>query len=440
MDVQQKSLSLFQPPPIEKSIRKLEWIEFRPVGQISTGSTIEFNINSTGSDYINLRKSRLQLRCKIVKLDGTDVTQVSNVVVTTAPVNLTLSALWRQVDILLQNKIISPDIGTAYPYKALLDVLSSNKDDVQLQSEYFYKDTSGKMDAAVEGGIRGEQEEKYRTSENVGLMERFEMMNPDESFTFSLEGPIRVDFCEQERDLLNGVPITVRLYPSPDSFRLMDGNGDEAKYKIVVTDAVLNICFVKLNPEVILGHDAALSVGPALYPINQSRIVTHNLAKGSFMYTADGLFNGEIPNNMIVGFVSSEAFAGSYAKNYANFQHYDLNYLEFSVDGASTPVSPFTPNYSNKHYTKEFLSLFNNYYPQTYSNNLIEREEYPDGYCIYSFNIGQTEDGVTSAKRTGHTRLTVKFEKPLKESVTLIIYAKFPKVVQIDKSRAVILP
>ena len=179
MDVQQKSLSLFQPPPIEKSIRKLEWIEFRLVGQISTGSTIEFNINSTGSDYINLRKSRLQLRCKIVKLDGTDVTQVPNVVVTTAPVNLTLSALWRQVDILLQNKIISPDIGTAYPYKALLDVLSSNKDDVQLQSEYFYKDTSGKMDAAVEGGIRGVQQGKYRMSKNVGLMERFEMMNPE---------------------------------------------------------------------------------------------------------------------------------------------------------------------------------------------------------------------------------------------------------------------
>ena len=189
-----------------------------------------------------------------------------------------------------------------------------------------------------------------------------------------------------------------------------------------------------------MGHDAALTIGPALYPINQSRIVTYNLAKGSFMYTADGLFNGEIPNNMTVGLVSSEAFAGSYTKNYGNFQHYDVNYLEFSVDGASTPVSPFTPDYSNKHYTKEFLSLFNNYYPQTSSNNLIEREDYPDGYCIYSFNIGQTEDEVTSPKRTGHTRLTVKFGKPLKESVTLIIYAKFLKVVKIDKSRTVMLP
>ena len=151
MDVQQRSLSLFQPPPVEKSIQKLEWVEFRPIGQISTGSTIEFNINSTGSDYINLRKSRLQLRCKIVKLDGTEVPPTNTVV--SAPVNLTLSALWRQVDVLLQNKIISPDIGTAYPYKALLDVLSFNKDDVQLQSEYFFKDTSGKMNATQQYGL-----------------------------------------------------------------------------------------------------------------------------------------------------------------------------------------------------------------------------------------------------------------------------------------------
>ncbi len=40
MDVQQKSLALFQPPAVEKSIQKMEWVEFRPVGQISSGSTI----------------------------------------------------------------------------------------------------------------------------------------------------------------------------------------------------------------------------------------------------------------------------------------------------------------------------------------------------------------------------------------------------------------
>ena len=226
MDVQQRSLSLFQPPPIEKSIQKLEWVEFRPVGQISTGSTIEFNINSTGSDYINLKKSRLQLRCKIVKLDGTEVSYPESSIPekTTpkiAPVNLTLSALWRQVDVLLQQKIISPDIGTAYPYKALLDVLSHNKDDVQLQSEYFFKDTSTFMDATDAGDYGA----------NSGLAERFDMMNTENtdinnnsSQTFSLEGPLRVDFCEQDRALLNGVPITVRLYPSPDAFRLMDGS------------------------------------------------------------------------------------------------------------------------------------------------------------------------------------------------------------------------
>ena len=423
MDVQQKTLSLFQPPPVEKSIEKLEWIEFRPVGQISTGSTIEFNVTSTGSNYINLKKSRLQIKCKIVKLDGSDAPAVDKV----APVNLTLSALWRQVDVLLQQKIISPDIGTAYPYKALLDVLLKNKDDTQLQSELFYKDT-GEADAMdntnpVDGV-------------NIGLLHRY--VHSRGSRIFSLEGPLRVDICEQDRALLNGVPITVRLYPSSESFRLMDE--EEAKHKIIITDAVLNVCFVKINPEVIIAHDSALKIGAALYPINQSRIVTYSLPKGSYQYTADGIFNGEIPSNMVVGLVSSDAFAGSYAKNYGNFKHFNVNYLEFSIDGNSTPVSPFAPNYKDNHYTKEFLSLFNNRYPQTSTDAIIDRESYPQGYCLYAFNIGQTDDDVTSQPRTGHTRLTVKFGEALKESATLIIYAKFPKVVKIDQSRTVLLP
>lgn len=41
-------------------------------------------------------------------------------------------------------------------------------------------------------------------------------------------------------------------------------------------------------------------------------------------------------------------------------------------------------------------------------------------------------------RRKGHTRLEIKFSKPLPESVVLIFYATFPGLLEIDSGRNVI--
>ena len=54
MDVAQSSLSLFQPPPIDKLIHREYWVEFNPIATISESGAVEFNIPGTSLDYINL--------------------------------------------------------------------------------------------------------------------------------------------------------------------------------------------------------------------------------------------------------------------------------------------------------------------------------------------------------------------------------------------------
>ena len=61
MDIVQTSVSLFMPPPLDKSIQKEYWVEFNPIATISEGGVIEFNIPGTSLDYINLAKSRLNI-------------------------------------------------------------------------------------------------------------------------------------------------------------------------------------------------------------------------------------------------------------------------------------------------------------------------------------------------------------------------------------------
>ena len=49
--------------------------------------------------------------------------------------------MFRQIDVSLQQKNISPDIGSSYPYKALLDVLlHTDLNETKMESELFFKD------------------------------------------------------------------------------------------------------------------------------------------------------------------------------------------------------------------------------------------------------------------------------------------------------------
>ena len=142
---------------------------------------------------------------------------------------------------------------------------------------------------------------------------------------------------------------------------------------------------------------------------------------------------------MVVGLVSSEAYAGSYKKNYANFANYGLNFLEFSINGNSVPTTPFQLDYINHSYTSEFLSLFNENHPER-GVKFIGMQDYPDGYCLYVFNINSAEENLSPSPQTGHTRLSMRFAQALPEAVTVVAYALFDVTVKIDSIRTVILP
>ena len=110
MDVVQTSLYLFAPPATDKSIVKEYWVDYNPIAAISEGGVIELSVPVTSIDYING-----------VPTDNSD--QV-------APVNFNLHSIFRQFDLSLNQKLISPDVGLNYPYKALIDLLLGSSNDI----------------------------------------------------------------------------------------------------------------------------------------------------------------------------------------------------------------------------------------------------------------------------------------------------------------------
>ena len=59
-------ISLFNVPPNQVAIEKIYFSETRPLANFTDTSTIEFTFSGQGPEYINLKRSRLFVRAKIV--------------------------------------------------------------------------------------------------------------------------------------------------------------------------------------------------------------------------------------------------------------------------------------------------------------------------------------------------------------------------------------
>ena len=299
--------------------------------------------------------------------------------------------------------MITANVLTNYPYKAILDALLSALNEQALQSQFFYKDTAGYLD-----------DTNCKAGGNVGFSDR-ELLTRGSSIV-DMEGQICMDICQQERYVLNGVQIDFKFWPSRDSFCLMSDNTSK-RYRVEVTDAVLKVCLVKLNPAVLLAHNETLQKQEALYPYIKSDVKCYGVPQGQYSVGIDDIFQGEIPDKLNVALVASEAYSGSLGRNPFQFEHYNCNFIALYVDGRSVPSVPYEPNFEGN----QFMSSYNSLELDSKPYCLIPKEDYNGGFTIFSFNVTPyVASHCLPLLKKGHTRLEIKFAKPLPEAVTVV--------------------
>ena len=178
------------------------------------------------------------------------------------PVNLFLHSLFSQVDVSLNERLISPSTNT-YPYRAMLETLLNYGEEAkksQLSMSLFYKDTPGKMDE-----VNPVAED---ADANLGLKARYAFTK--RSHTVDMIGPIHSDLFFQEGLLLNGVNIRLKLNRAK-YFSCLVSSVVNPQFKVVITQVILYVRKVKVVPAISLGHATALKQATAKYPLYSRR-------------------------------------------------------------------------------------------------------------------------------------------------------------------------
>lgn len=412
---------------ISNTVRRSFLREFTPISTIVQSSPIEFHVAGAERLHLDLGKSYLYIRVKIVNSDDSNLTANDDV----GPVNLSLHSLFSNVDVELCGKMVN-DTNGLYPYRAYLETLltfPSSCMESQLQSSGWYKDTGGRMEVFRMGD----------DGENLGFKKRGALFA--QSREVELIGRPHCDLFNIGMTIPSCCNLMLRLHRSINSFLIKTSTTNE--YKFVINDAKFLVQTEEMNADYLQQIEKQLQLRNIHLPLTRVSMKTLTVPRGQTTILHDNIYLGQIPERIIIALVRDTAMSGQHRQNPFNFHHFGLNFLALYVNGEIVPSRPFQPNFTQNLYLRDYLSLFSGtrtlFTDHTVS---ISRDDYATGYAIWAFDLStDIECGVSLAPpRNGNVRVELKFAEATNETVNVICYAEFRSFIEIDKYRSVVLP
>ena len=419
-----KDLDLFKLPGTQDCIQRAQYVEYRPLNQLSDGNPIDILIPG-GTDYLDLARSNLYFKFHITRADGTAVPSTEEVGI----INSLLLTYWHQVDVFLNSKLVSSN-STNFGYLSMLRILlgyGKGTKSTCLQSSGYYNDTGGFLD-----------DNRVKLGENVGLYNRFGLVEGGKMCY--MYGPLMADVCQLQKYLLSGVDVHIRLWPNKDAFALIKEDTLTNEYKIKIVDLYYHVMKITPRPEIIVAQNNALASSSALYPYDRHRIQTYSMSQSSYMLREDQIFQNEIPQKMAIAFVSSAAYSGDTALNPFNFKHYSLNTLRIYFNDLALPWQPMKLDFNSGDYMKAYYSLFSMMdADQSNFDNDITAYDFAGGYSIFLVDLEvAVGERLLPVIESGNLRIEAYFTDPLPEPVTAIVLGTFRDVFSIDGTRNVL--
>ena len=209
-------------------------------------------------------------------------------------------------------------------------------------------------------------------------------------------------------------------------------------------DCVFRVRRVNVSSTVMIGHTEVLKHTTAKYLINRVECKVFSTPRENYSGNQPNIFQGQLPDRIVIGMVDSTAFNGSFKKNPFNFKNYDITYLGLTVNGEHLPSKPLQMKFGDAQ-GANYISAFQTLYAGTnklFQNegNGTSRDEYPKGYTLFVFDLTAdlcSRDHLQPIKN-GNVSLEVQFDTALNLAINIVVLGEFENLIEIDANRNVL--
>lgn len=400
LPVSKSEVQIFAIPPTQTAIESTYEVEYRPGASLDQANSYEIDIPAS-EDFTDLASTYVNLLVNVTTGDGKAL-EADKAVSTIENFG---NALFNQIDMIL-GSINTMKANNTYHYQAYIeDRLFKHKNHTDIGSEGY-------------------------TNQDPRSCDMY----------FRLHLPM----CEQDKLLINGVPIRFKFSKTKEDFVLLKRNVEASgPFKLKFEKFSIFIKRVKLFPEAHKSIIMGLEKGPAKYFITRNEVKHFSISAEQTSVAIENVYSGSLPKRLLIGLVDDKAFTGDLSLNPFKFENFGVNYIALSMDGVMIPSIPYQPNFSEKQYTREFMCLYR-YFNQDEGLPQIDisYSDYSDTHTFFAFDLTPdgtigAETGTLSLVKRGHIRLDLKFAAKLPKAIKVIVFAQFDNLVTIDKNRQV---
>lgn len=408
------NFDFFQGDMIEKSMGRGYEQEIRPTTTLTNEGPYEFFIPPS-NEYIFLPLTRLYIKMKVTRNDGTNLPAATNFSVA----NLLPHTLFKQIDVEIGGVNTSSQ-DQMYPYKAYLETLLS------------YPDMDGGHLPSCSGYIMDDPR-RFDAQENSAYELRRVGLVASATMDFCI--PLHCDILQSVKVIPGNTSMKFTLSRNTDAFSFIAP--DDADLKINILALKLYIRKITPTPTIKQMHLATFEKTDAYLPFSRSVIKKHLINAGATNISLGGIFKGILPRQILVALIKSTRIDGRIEENPFKFDHYTANYINLRIDGQNCPPVPFQPNFTNGLITRELRALYDNIGVLTSTNGPgITRGMYNNGYTLFAWDL--TPDGCNGwhihEQENGKTvDLDLQFEAAIPDAVNVVIYATYETGIRINK-------
>ena len=237
--------------------------------------------------------------------------------------------------------------------------------------------------------------------------------------------------------------MNIRIYIHNEAFCLMSATGTE---KLQILDCEFVVRYVKINDSVRLQHLNIMTgrvkgslPRPALYNLERGDVQAYNIASGQSSFQRNDLFLGKIPRRVVIGLVRHDAYVGNMGQNPFNFQLFGLKTLKLLVNGEEYPTSAIELD-DNGNVNGYNSLLLGSGHMHRGPGLQISRKNWFDGFALFMWDL--TPDGSGAAAHMhpeykGQVSINGLFSDPTNTVLTMIVYAEYVDVMEIDADKNV---
>jgi len=417
-------LRIFDNHPPQVVIESAIFQDIYPSTALSADlSAIDFLIQGSQNEYLDLNDTILSLRLKI--LETTRVAGGANIAANDpagpVPSNYFLNTLFSDIQLSLNDVPIEGG-ENMYPYKATIEsALNFNRHAKEFQ--------------LLPAGFSAQEDVRQGWCA--------------ESKTFDIVGSLRLDFFNQPKYLIPGINVRLRLTPAQSKFCLnfhsgaADGDKQHKAYKLIFSSAMLYVRRVRVSPSVERGHKFGLQSKNAIYPYTRSKINNISVAAGTTSFVKENIFsNSLLPKLVVIGFVHGEGFSGNYDHDPIKFEPFNVSFVNLYRDGQGIPYKRgYNQNFDGDEFTDSYTRsiLQNMQLLNSSNNNGIDMDDFKgNGYTFFTFNLTPDFDFTQpQVVRDSNLRLEVRFHQALAQGINIIAYATYDANIQISKDHQI---